>query len=204
VARQSRRTAGTSAGEVILWLLFFALLVPAGFAGWAVGHYTAGGTQTVIRTVAARPATTTAAPATTAAATTAAATTAPTTTAPATTATQTAKTATTTTAATTTAPAAANAAQGKPVFAANGCGSCHTFKPAGSTGTIGPDLDTTPAKDATKDNMPLAAFIRESIVDPNAYISPGYQKGVMPESFGTSLSKTQLAQLVAFVAAGSK
>jgi cytochrome c551/c552 len=90
------------------------------------------------------------------------------------------------------------------VFAANGCGSCHTFKPAGSTGTIGPDLDTTPAKDATKDNMPLAAFIRESIVDPNAYISPGYQKGVMPESFGTSLSKTQLAQLVAFVAAGSK
>jgi cytochrome c551/c552 len=199
VARQSRRTAGTSAGEVILWLLFFALLVPAGFAGWAVGHYTAGGTQTVIRTVAARPATTTAAPATTAAATTA-----PTTTAPATTAPQTAKTATATTAATTTAPAAANAAQGKIVFAANGCGSCHTFKPAGSTGTIGPDLDTTPAKDATKDNMPLAAFIRESIVDPNAYISPGYQKGVMPESFGTSLSKIQLAQLVAFVAAGSK
>ena len=183
---------------MILWLLFFALLVPAGFAGWAVGHYTAGGTQTVIRTVAAgpatTPATTTAAPATTAAATTA----------PATTATQTAKTATTTTAATTTAPVAANAAQGKPVFAANGCGSCHTFKPAGSTGTIGPDLDTTPAKDATKDNMPLAAFIRESIVDPNAYISPGYQKGVMPETFGTSLSKTQLAQLVAFVAAGSK
>jgi cytochrome c551/c552 len=199
VARQSRRTAGTSTGEVILWLLFFALLVPAGFAGWAVGHYTAGGTQTVIRTVAARPATTTAAPATTAPTTTAPATTAPATTAP-----QTAKTATTTTAATTTAPAAANAAQGKPVFAANGCGSCHTFKPAGSTGTIGPDLDTTPAKDATKDNMPLAAFIRESIVDPNAYISPGYQKGVMPESFGTSLSKTQLAQLVAFVAAGSK
>lgn len=204
MARQSRRTAGTSTGEVILWLLFFALLVPAGFAGWAVGHYTAGGTQTVIRTVAARPATTTAAPATTAAATTAPTTTAPATTAPATTAPQTAKTATTTTAATTTAPAAANAAQGKPVFAANGCGSCHTFKPAGSTGTIGPDLDTTPAKDATKDNMPLAAFIRESIVDPNAYISPGYQKGVMPESFGTSLSKTQLAQLVAFVAAGSK
>jgi cytochrome c551/c552 len=204
VARQSRRTAGTSTGEVILWLLFFALLVPAGFAGWAVGHYTAGGTQTVIRTVAARPATTTAAPATTAAATTAPTTTAPATTAPATTAPQTAKTATTTTAATTTAPAAANAAQGKPVFAANGCGSCHTFKPAGSTGTIGPDLDTTPAKDATKDNMPLAAFIRESIVDPNAYISPGYQKGVMPESFGTSLSKIQLAQLVAFVAAGSK
>lgn len=200
MARQSRRTAGTSAGEVILWLLFFALLVPAGFAGWAVGHYTAGGTQTVIRTVAANPATTsattTAAPTTTAPTTTAAATTAPQTT--------TASTAAATTAATATAPAGANAAQGKPVFAANGCGSCHTFKPAGSTGTIGPDLDTTPAKDATKDNMPLAAFIRESIVDPNAYISPGYQKGVMPETFGSSLSKTQLAQLVAFVAAGSK
>jgi mono/diheme cytochrome c family protein len=31
-------------------------------------------------------------------------------------------------------------ADGKEVFAAN-CGSCHTFADAGTTGTIGPDLD---------------------------------------------------------------
>ena len=172
---------------------------PVGFAGWAVGHYTAGGGTTVTLTVGARSgaATRTAAPAaTTAAAATTATRTAKTATAP---------TATATTAATTTKPAAtANAAQGKTVYASSGCGSCHTFKPAGSSGTVGPDLDTTPAGDATKNNKPLAAFIRESIVSPNAYISPGYPKGVMPQNFGSTLSKTQLDQLVAFVAAGGK
>jgi len=90
------------------------------------------------------------------------------------------------------------------VFASNGCGACHTFKPAGSSATVGPDLDTAPALDAKKDNMPLPAFIRESIVSPNTYISPGYPKSVMPQTFGSTLTKTQLADLVAFIAAGSK
>jgi cytochrome c551 len=36
------------------------------------------------------------------------------------------------------------AADGREVFAAN-CGSCHTFADAGTTGTIGPDLDQSSA-----------------------------------------------------------
>src|SRR5476651_261170 len=44
-----------------------------------------------------------------------------------------------------TTPAAAGATgdptAGKAVFASAGCTACHTFKPAASTGTIGPDLD---------------------------------------------------------------
>src|SRR5262245_10675550 len=35
----------------------------------------------------------------------------------------------------------ANVTAGKQVFAANACGACHTLADAGSTGTIGPDLD---------------------------------------------------------------
>jgi mono/diheme cytochrome c family protein len=31
---------------------------------------------------------------------------------------------------------------GKQVFASAGCGGCHTLKDAGSTGNVGPDLDT--------------------------------------------------------------
>jgi len=184
VARPNRREARANAAEVLLWLLFFALLVPAGFTGWAIGTYTAGGERTVTRTitVAAPPPTQTTAATTTTAA------------APATT------TAPTTTAAT----AAGNPAQGKSVFASNGCGTCHTFKPAGSSGSVGPNLDSAPALDAKKDNMPLPAFIRESIVSPNTYISPGYPKSVMPQNFGSTLTKTQLAELVAFIAAGSK
>jgi mono/diheme cytochrome c family protein len=191
VARPARRNAPTTAGEVLLWLLFFALLVPAGFTGWAIGHYTAGKKQTVTRTVtvaAPAPATTQTTASTTTAATgantTGAATTTP-----------------TTTAATT---AAGNPAQGNSVFASNGCGACHTFRPAGSSATIGPDLDTKPALDAKKSNMQLAAFIQESIVNPNAYIASGYAKGVMPQTFGSTLTKTQLDDLVAFIAAGSK
>jgi mono/diheme cytochrome c family protein len=190
VARPDRREARANAAEVLLWLLFFALLVPVGFTGWAIGHYTGGGKRSVTRTITvAAPATTqtTAATATTAAA-------------PATTTATAATTAPTTTAAT----AAGNPAQGKSVFASNGCGACHTFKPAGSSATVGPNLDSAPALDAKKDNMPLPAFIRESIVSPNTYISPGYPKSVMPETFGSTLTKTQLADLVAFIAAGSK
>ena len=36
----------------------------------------------------------------------------------------------------------AAAPDGKQVFASAGCGSCHTLKAAGSTGTVGPNLDT--------------------------------------------------------------
>jgi cytochrome c553 len=46
-------------------------------------------------------------------------------------------TATTSTRTATSAPAS----RGKAVFASAGCGSCHTFKDAGATGTVGPDLD---------------------------------------------------------------
>jgi cytochrome c1 len=189
MAPPNRREAKANAGEALMWLLFFALLVPVGFAGWAIGRDTAGGKRTVTRTVTVAAAATTAT--TTAATTTAAA--PPATTAPATTA-----------ATTTNAAAAGNGAQGKSVFVSSGCGACHTFKPAGTSATIGPDLDTKPALDAKKDNLQLAAFLRESIVSPNAYISSGYPKGVMPQNFGTTLTKTQLADLVAFITAGGK
>ena len=46
----------------MIWVLFAALLFPAGFAGWAVGHYTSlGGDKsaaTVVHTVTIGTATT--------------------------------------------------------------------------------------------------------------------------------------------------
>jgi cytochrome c2 len=193
-----------------MWLLFFALLVPAGVVGWAIGHYTHHSGATGTRTVTVTSTVTTSGAGTTTAEATAAtptATTATTTSAatPTTTAaTTTSAAAPAATAATTTAAAAGNAAAGKAVFTTNGCGTCHAFKPAGSTGTIGPDLDTQPAADAKKANMPLAAFLHESIVQPDAYISPGFPKGVMPATFGSSLSAKQLGDLVAFLQSGAQ
>jgi cytochrome c551/c552 len=164
----------------MIWVLFAALLFPIGFAGWAVGHYTSLGkpASTVVHTVTLG--------ATSSSGTTTAA-------------------ATTTSAGTTTSSGGGggDAAAGKAVFASNGCANCHTFQPAGSTGTIGPNLDTAPAADAKADhNMDLAAFVRQSIVDPNAYIAKGYSQGIMPANFG-SLSSKDLNDLVAFIVSGS-
>ena len=50
----------------------------------------------------------------------------------------------------------------------------------------------------------LAPFIKQSIVDPNAVITKGYQPGVMPGTFGTTIPATQLNALVAYIAANTK
>jgi mono/diheme cytochrome c family protein len=83
-------------------------------------------------------------------------------------------------------------AAGKQVFASNGCGSCHTFAAAGAAGKVGPNLDEgLQGKDA--------AFVRESIVEPNAEVAEGFPPGVMPPNYGDQLSPKQLADLVAFL-----
>jgi mono/diheme cytochrome c family protein len=100
--------------------------------------------------------------------------------------------------ATTTAPAAAegDAAAGKALFAAQGCNSCHTFTPAGASGKVGPDLDNL-ASDAAKANRgSVQQYVAESIEDPNAYVVPGFPKGVMPPF---ALTDAQVADLVAFL-----
>ena len=96
-------------------------------------------------------------------------------------------------------PATAGAA----VFANNGCAACHTLTAAKATGKVGPDLDKLPAY-AQQAKQPLASFVRTSIADPNAYIQPGYPKNVMPQTFGTALSKQQLDALVTYLINSSK
>jgi cytochrome c551/c552 len=87
-------------------------------------------------------------------------------------------------------------APGKGLFTSNGCNGCHTYKQAGATGKIGPDLDKL-VQYAKQAKQPLDKFARQSIVDPNAYVQPGYPKGVMP-SF-KQLSPTDLNDLVQFL-----
>src|SRR6266567_865472 len=65
MAAQRKRDPAVTLGEVFVWLLFFALLVPAGVVGWAIGHSSAGGTRTVTQTIAASTAQTTTAKTTT-------------------------------------------------------------------------------------------------------------------------------------------
>jgi cytochrome c oxidase subunit 2 len=75
---------------------------------------------------------------------------------------------------------------------ATACGACHTLADAGTTATTGPDLGKVLAgKDA--------AFIRESIIKPDADIAPGFQAGIMPKDYGDTLSPDELDALVTYL-----
>ncbi len=87
---------------------------------------------------------------------------------------------------------AAHTDSGAAIFASNGCGGCHALSKAGTRAQVGPNLDT-----ALKGKS--AAFVRRSIVDPNAVIAKGYGAGIMPQTFGKSLTARQLDALVKYV-----
>ncbi len=73
-----------------------------------------------------------------------------------------------------------DAAAGESIFADNGCGSCHTLAAAGTSGSIGPNLD-----DAQPDH--------ELVVD---RVTNG--AGAMP-AFGDSLDEQQINDVAAYV-----
>jgi cytochrome c oxidase subunit II len=75
---------------------------------------------------------------------------------------------------------------------ATACGGCHKLADAGTTGGVGPELDKVlKGKDA--------AFIRESILKPNAFIAKGFQPGIMPQNYGQLLSGAEVAALVKYL-----
>jgi cytochrome c oxidase subunit 2 len=91
-----------------------------------------------------------------------------------------------------------DAKAGSGLFTSKGCVGCHTFQPAGSHSTTGPDLDKL-ADYAKQANMgSLQEFTTQSIKDPGAYVQSGYGN-IMP-NFG--LSDTQIADLVAYLTKG--
>jgi mono/diheme cytochrome c family protein len=82
--------------------------------------------------------------------------------------------------------------EGGQVFLNNQCSGCHTLAAAHAGGTTGPNLD---------DVVPSmsAAEIKQSIVDPNAKVAPGYAPGIMPSNFGQTIPPDQLQALVQFL-----
>ena len=91
---------------------------------------------------------------------------------------------------------------GLAVFESAGCGGCHTLAAARSSGETGPELDDLGAH-AEQAGMPLEAFVRQSIVEPDAHIAEGYRAGVMPKTFA-DLPREQLDALVKFLVDSSR
>jgi mono/diheme cytochrome c family protein len=73
---------------------------------------------------------------------------------------------------------------GEQVFASAGCGACHVLSAAGSTGTVGPNLD---------DTQPPMALALDRVTN---------GAGAMP-AFKGELSEKQIADVAAFVVAST-
>ena len=87
---------------------------------------------------------------------------------------------TTSTTTSTTGGSSGDAAAGKEVFASAGCGGCHTFSAAGSSGSVGPNLD---------DAAPSYDHVVTQVTEGG---------GAMP-SFKDKLTEQQIQDVAAFV-----
>lgn len=97
-------------------------------------------------------------------------------------------------------------ASGKTVFTGpGGCGSCHTLAAAGTSGTVGPNLDQRLKSDCASAaskrlrGPTLEQCITTAIIKPYAYLPSGFAAGVMPANFSQTLSPSQIKALVAFL-----
>src|SRR6476619_4908342 len=61
-----------------------------------------------------------------------------------------------------------DAKAGATLFTSQGCGGCHTFKPAGTNGTVGPDLDKLAQYAKTANQGSIQDFTHESTANPSA------------------------------------
>ena len=88
--------------------------------------------------------------------------------------------------------------RGRQVYREHGCTNCHEPNLFGQR--LGPSLDHIGSvAGGRKDGMSAEDYIRESIVDPGAYVVPGYQDN-MPRGFGRDLTPTDLEGLVKYLA----
>jgi len=96
-------------------------------------------------------------------------------------------------------------ARGKQIYDKQGCNACHAI--SGQGGTTGPDQTTLATTAAQRIKDPgykgnardAAGYIRESIIQPGAYVVPGFPDNVMPTTFGQQLSAQDIDDLVAYL-----
>jgi cytochrome c oxidase subunit II len=90
------------------------------------------------------------------------------------------------------------AAQGQQIFLQNGCSTCHLFDQQGRCpnlrGLYNKEVELNDGRRVIADD----AYIRESILDPNAKVVAGFERDIMPE-FKGQLSEENVIQLIAYI-----
>jgi nitric oxide reductase subunit C len=88
-------------------------------------------------------------------------------------------------------------ARGRQLYRSTGCGNCHDPNLFGQR--LGPPLDHVGTAAATRrPGLSPEEYTRQSILDPGAFVVPGYQDS-MPRDLGRDLSPTDLDALVAYL-----
>jgi mono/diheme cytochrome c family protein len=89
--------------------------------------------------------------------------------------------------------------RGQAVYFQAGCNACHAISGI-SSGTVGPVLDGLASRAGeTVSGLSAEEYIRQSLLDPSAFLVEGFQDGVMPQTFGDTLTEEQINDLVAFL-----
>jgi cytochrome c2 len=94
-------------------------------------------------------------------------------------------------------------AQGKLLFSGQGdgefqCSACHSLQP--DQRLVGPSLAGIGITAATRlEGYSAEEYLRESILQPNAYVVEGFKPDIMPENLGKRMSAQQQADLIAYL-----
>jgi cytochrome c oxidase subunit 2 len=94
------------------------------------------------------------------------------------------------------------AGAGRALFTEKGCNACHTLADAGSTATVGPELDDLAARAARfgkRDRQTPAEYVKTAIEDPDSFVVPGFQEGLMPGDYEQQLSPAEIDTLVEYL-----
>ncbi len=103
-------------------------------------------------------------------------------------------------------PVTGDASRGKDLFnktvigpkSAPGCVTCHSLEP--NKTLVGPSLAGVAGRAGSRVSGKSAEeYLRESIVNPNAFVVEGFPSGVMYQNYGKELSEQEIADLVAFL-----
>ena len=79
------------------------------------------------------------------------------------------------------------------------CSSCHADTVDGQS-RLGPNLSNIGLRAGrTVPNQSTEQYLRESIINPDAFLSGDFQEGIMPRDYGRGLTPQQINDLIAYM-----
>ena len=79
------------------------------------------------------------------------------------------------------------------------CATCHAIEPGMDTGSGQSLADIGSRASAAVAGQSAEQYLRTSIVDPDAFLSGGYQEGIMYRGYAQALTARQIDDLVAYM-----